>query len=85
MPNAGRTLSIHQLRKFYITGATSVTKEYDATIRRRCKIEKFGPKEMVIGASPVAEWLSSYTPLQQPRVLLVQILGADMALFIKPH
>ena len=35
------------------------------------------------GAGPVAEWLSLLTPLGQPRVLLVQILGADMALLIK--
>ena len=36
------------------------------------------------GASPVAEWLSSPAPLQQPRVLLVQILGTDMAPLIRP-
>ena len=33
----------------------------------------------------MAEWLSSRAPLRRPRVLLVQILGADMALLIRPH
>ena len=33
---------------------------------------------------PVAEWLSLHIPLQQLRVLPVRILGADMALLIKP-
>ena len=37
-----------------------------------------------IGASPVAEWLSSHAPVRWPRVLLVQILGADMAPLIRP-
>ena len=37
------------------------------------------------GASPVAEWLSSHTLLWRPRVSLVGILGADMALLIKPR
>ena len=32
------------------------------------------------GAGPMAEWLGSCAPLRQPRVLLVRILGADMAL-----
>ena len=40
--------------------------------------------EVTIGAGPVAEWLSSCTLLQQPRVSLVWILGADRALLIKP-
>ena len=35
---------------------------------------------LYIGASPVAEWLSSHTLLQWPRVSRVQILGAEMAL-----
>ena len=35
------------------------------------------------GAGPVAEWLSSCTPLLWPRVSLVQILGADMAPLIR--
>ena len=34
-----------------------------------------------VGAGPVAEWLSSCTLLQQPKV---RILGADMALLIRP-
>ena len=37
------------------------------------------------GAGPVAEWLSSRAPFQQPRVLLVQILGTNMAPLIRPH
>ena len=36
------------------------------------------------GASLLAEWLSSRAPLQRPRVLLVRILGADMAPLIRP-
>ena len=35
-------------------------------------------------AGPRAKWLSSHTLLQQPRVLLVWILGADIALIIRP-
>ena len=35
-------------------------------------------------AGPVAEWLSLRALLQQPRVSLVQILGANMAPLIKP-
>ena len=37
------------------------------------------------GASPVAEWLNSHALLRQPRVSLVQILRADMALLIRPR
>ena len=37
------------------------------------------------GAGPVAEWLSSCTPLRRPRVSLVRILGTDMAPLIRPH
>ena len=33
----------------------------------------------------MSESLSSHTLLQQPRVLPVQILGVDMAPFIRPH
>ena len=36
------------------------------------------------GASPVAKWLSSPAPLLQLRVSLVQILGADMAVLVRP-
>ena len=36
------------------------------------------------GASPVAEWLSSCAPLWWPGVLLVQILGMDMAPLTRP-
>ena len=42
-------------------------------------------KDMDVGAGPVAEWLSSRTPLRWPRVSPVRILGADMAPLIKPH
>ena len=37
-------------------------------------------KNKGMGASPMAEWLSLHTLLQQPRVSLVRILSADMAL-----
>ena len=53
--------------------------------------EFVSPVELVVlarcpsqGAGPVAEWLSSRTPLQQPRALPVRILGTDMAPLIKP-
>ena len=48
--------------------------------------EKKGKKkqEEDWGAGPVAEWLSSCSPLWQPRVSLDGILGKDMALLIKP-
>ena len=36
------------------------------------------------GDRPMAKWLSLHAPLGWPRVLLVQILGANMALLIKP-
>ena len=36
------------------------------------------------GAGPVAEWLSSCTPLRRPRVLPVGILGADITPLIVP-
>ena len=39
----------------------------------------------VSGAGPVAEWLSSHAPLWQPRVLPVQILGADKVPLIRQH
>ena len=39
----------------------------------------------VLGAGPEAEELSSHTPLQKPRVSLVQILGTDLAPLIKPR
>ena len=34
--------------------------------------------------SPMAEWLSLCAPLRRPRVLLVQMLGADMAPLVRP-
>ena len=40
--------------------------------------------KLIKGPSPVAEWLSSCAPLQQPRVSPVRILGMDTALFIRP-
>ena len=36
-----------------------------------------------LGAGPVAEWLSSRTPLRRPRVSPVRILGTDMALCVR--
>ena len=44
----------------------------------------FSPLTINVGASPMAEWSSSYAPLQQPRVSLVRILGTDVAPLIKP-
>ena len=35
-------------------------------------------KEFILGASPVAEWLSLCALLRWPRVLQVQILGVDL-------
>ena len=40
--------------------------------------------ERELGAAPLAKWLSSYIPLWWPRILLVRILGADIALFVRP-
>ena len=37
------------------------------------------------GAGSRAKWLSSCALLWQPRVSLVQILGADLELLIKPY
>ena len=36
------------------------------------------------GAGPLAEWLSLCTPLQQPRVSPVRILGVDVEPLIRP-
>ena len=44
----------------------------------------FSLRIMKLGSGPVAECLSLRAPLQPPRVLPVRILGADMALLIKP-
>ncbi|XP_070446945.1 uncharacterized protein [Equus przewalskii] len=41
-------------------------------------------KNVRVGAGPVPEWLSSHSPLQWPRISLVQILRMDMALLIRP-
>ena len=40
-------------------------------------------KEILEGAGPVAKWLRSCIPLQQPRVLPVWILGVHLALLVK--
>ena len=39
-------------------------------------------KEVISGASSVAEWLNSCDPLRRPRV---RILGGDMALLVGPR
>ena len=39
---------------------------------------------MIEGAGPVARWLSSHTPLWQPRVSPVWILGTELAPLVKP-
>ena len=41
-------------------------------------------KKQFLGASPVAKCLGSHAPLQRPGISPVRILGADMALLIKP-
>ena len=41
-------------------------------------------KVEIMGAGPVAKWLSSRAPLRRSRVLLVRILGTEMAPLIKP-
>ena len=43
-----------------------------------------GDFKRVVGAGPVAKWLSLRALLWQPRVLPVRVLGMDMAPFIKP-
>ena len=42
-------------------------------------------KILCMGPGPMAEWLSSRSLLQRPRVPLVQILGMDMAPLIRPR
>ena len=37
-----------------------------------------------MGTGPIAEWLSSHSPLQRPRLSPVGILGVDLVLLIKP-
>ena len=39
----------------------------------------------ILGAGPAAEWLNLLTPLWRPRVSLVRILGANMALLVSQH
>ena len=41
-------------------------------------------RRVTVGAGPVAEWVSSRTLLQWPRVSPVQILGMDMTPLIRP-
>ena len=60
---------------------------YSELVASPCHVAAFLPQraqELLRGAGPVAKWLSSCALLWQPRVLLVQILGTDMALLIKP-
>ena len=45
---------------------------------------KFKQKDLNLGASPVAEWLSSFTPLRWPKVSPVPILGVDRAPLLRP-
>ena len=42
------------------------------------------PVKKVLGAGPLAEWLSSCAPRRRPRILQVRILGAGLAPIIKP-
>ena len=46
--------------------------------------EEWSALKLYLRASPMAEWLSSHTLLQWPRVWPVQILGMDLAQLIKP-
>ena len=48
------------------------------------KLKHFFKKREDDGASPMAEWLISRVLLLRPRDSQVQILGADLALLIKP-
>ena len=61
----------------YLTMSTSVS------FPNKCSKE--GSKFLYLGASPVAEWSSSCSPLRRSRVLSVQILGMDMAQLIRPR
>ena len=42
-------------------------------------------KITMLESGPMAKWLSLRAPLRWPRVLLVWILGADMALLVRPY
>ena len=46
--------------------------------------EGFALQNGQLRASPMAQWLSLHTWLQQPMVSVIQILGMDLALLIKP-
>ena len=49
-----------------------------------CLLEQVSLKINGYPAGSAAEWLSSRAPFWWPGVSLVQILGTDMALLIKP-
>ena len=53
-------------------------------IKERTDKANFITKLYLEGAGPKAKWLSSHTLLQQPRVSLLWILGADMAAHVRP-
>ena len=56
--------------------------------RKEMLITKLGimvASRMEGGVSPVAQWISSRTLLQQPRISLVRILGSDMTPLVRPR
>ena len=66
-------------------GRKSRKKEKKKAVRENRQITYKRIKVRIFGTSPVAEWLSLHTSLRQPGVSLVGILGADMALLIRPR
>ena len=51
----------------------------------RAELEFLTKQKVNLGAGPMAEWLSLRAPLRRPRVLLVRILGVDMAPLVRPR
>ena len=68
-----------------LTGSISVlTWELFETSESQTSPRNTESENVGVGAGPLAEWLSSYTPLWWPRVSPVRILGVDMAPLIRP-
>ena len=65
-----------------LPGVVQLFFNYDA---RKCQVNIIELEKQVLGAGPVAEWLSSRALLQRPRVSSVWILGPDMAPPIRPR
>ena len=64
---------------------SSEVKDEDISLRVILKNRWANFKRINTAAGPVAEWLSSRTPLRWPRVSPVQILGVDMAPLNRPR